>query len=418
MTARRSTTTDFPPVSVRASGRGAAGAAGPGGADLQRVLAEAAGLATTSEAALALAAAGLAVFPCRPNKKPGTEHGFYDATTKPDVVRRWWKGQPSAAIGLPTGSANRIAVVDCDVRPNKDGLRELEHFVGALPNTFSVSTPSGGRHFYFECSGLTVKSSNCRLAPGVDVRGAGGYVIAPPSVTAGGRYTIRSNSPLAPCPDWLVSAPPGESETTEKSEAICSVVSAISDISDSAAALLRKCLPRCEGERNRRVLDLARALKFDAGLNAPTSAQLKPMVREWHRLALPVIGTKAFDETWADFLHAYDRARHPLAGDAIGLALEKAKSGNLPREADRFDSADTRLLVGLCWHLSRDSAGRFFLSSHTAAKAIGIPQAQVFRRLRMLCVEGIIGVVEIGNEHKATRYVWAGETVLPGNGAQ
>lgn len=145
--------------------------------------------------ALDLAAAGFAVFPCKERgpkgviKTPYTARGFKDATTNEDQIRRWWKQWPGAVVGLPTGM-NGIAVLDLDRKDGKDGVSELLDR-GLLPrSSVSVRTPSGGRHLIFkDREGLAAtggKLPNGSKAPGVDVRAAGSYIIAPGSIMADG----------------------------------------------------------------------------------------------------------------------------------------------------------------------------------------------------------------------------------------
>lgn len=131
--------------------------------------------------------AGWPVFPCRPsNKGPLTENGFKDATTDESRIREWWSKWPDAMIGIPMGPKTGVFVIDLDVRDDgRDGLSclaELEAEHGALPPCPVVVTPSGGRHLYFAFDhDRPATTSRGRLPVGVDVRGYGGYVIAPPS---------------------------------------------------------------------------------------------------------------------------------------------------------------------------------------------------------------------------------------------
>jgi len=159
--------------------------------------------------ALVLARAGVPVFPLVANdKQPATSHGFKDATTNEQVIRRWFVYAHN--LGLPTGAASGIIVVDCDVDPDKgkDGpkrLRELEDKYGRLPKTRRVRTPRGGQHLYFKAPACRVPcSSDTRIAYGIDVRGDGGYVAAPPSVTTLGSYTVVDETEPAAAPDWLL----------------------------------------------------------------------------------------------------------------------------------------------------------------------------------------------------------------------
>src|SRR5581483_8736250 len=77
---------------------------------------------------------------------------------------------------------------------------------GPLPACRTVRTGSGGRHFYFAHPGFDVPNdTGRRLGPGIDIRGDGGYVIAPPSLhVSGGRYAVAAHGgQIVPPPGWL-----------------------------------------------------------------------------------------------------------------------------------------------------------------------------------------------------------------------
>ena len=160
--------------------------------------------------ACALAVAyGLRVFPVRVrDKRPATAHGFQDATTDPSKLSSWWSTAPYN-IGIATGGG--LVVLDVDTgngKPGAETLAALERENGPLPTTWTATTGSGGKHFYFSCTdpALTV---GVGFAPGLDYRGAGGYTVAPPSVhPSGGVYAWDpGRAPwecgLAALPDWL-----------------------------------------------------------------------------------------------------------------------------------------------------------------------------------------------------------------------
>jgi hypothetical protein len=172
----------------------------------------------------------------------------------------------------------------------------------------------------------------------------------------------------------------------------------------SVQEVIRRTQPTAIGQRNACIFDLARGLKHNAGMRYATPDELRPWVREWHRIASPVIGTKCFDDTWADFLRAWDAASVPL-GLTVDWAWAKATSEPLPAVAQDYDSEQVRLLVELCWHLaSLHTERRFFLSSHQAAALLGVRHTKVLKWLNMLCVDGVLQRVESGNERRATRY--------------
>ena len=139
---------------------------------------------TLAEAARRYARLGIPVFPCVPGgKQPLTPNGFHDASSSPTTVERWWRRTPDASIGLPTGAASGVVVVDVDVHDAGNGYAAFDraHSRGLTQGWgWLVRTPSGGMHAYYPTTG---EEQRCWQVPRahIDFRGDGGYVIAPPS---------------------------------------------------------------------------------------------------------------------------------------------------------------------------------------------------------------------------------------------
>lgn len=161
-----------------------------------------------------LALAGVNVFPCRPigdpagGKTPLTRHGYLDATTDLDTVTKWWRTWPDALVGIVPGSAG-LVVFDGDVKHDPSGLEQVEdlfHGYGAsATDSLTVSTPSGGRHYYCWMVGDSpignVDGAKLVGTRGVlDIRSAAGYVIAP---SLGSGYSIAHDEPIQPLPAGL-----------------------------------------------------------------------------------------------------------------------------------------------------------------------------------------------------------------------
>jgi hypothetical protein len=159
------------------------------------------------EAALRYAAVGWPVFPVRTGGKvPLTPHGCKDASTDPAFIRAWWQRHPTANLGIATGPGSGLLVVDVDPAPGGyASLARLEAGHGALA-TLEAGTPAGGAHLYLAYpSGRQLGNSAGRLGPGLDTRGAGGYVVAPPSRRSEGPYVWSVDpDPVMPAPAWLV----------------------------------------------------------------------------------------------------------------------------------------------------------------------------------------------------------------------
>lgn len=158
-------------------------------------------------AALALAHKGLAIFPCLPkDKKPATRHGCKDATVDPDAILQWWCHEPRYNIAIATGQPSGIFVIDIDGLDAECELRKLEAKHGELPATVEAIT-ARGRHAYFRWPENPVRNSAAKIGAGIDVRGDGGYVLAPPSVHPSGRrycWSVDSAGAFASAPDWLL----------------------------------------------------------------------------------------------------------------------------------------------------------------------------------------------------------------------
>ena len=136
-------------------------------------------------AARSLAAAGVPVFPCLvEGKRPLTRRGFLDASNDPERIAAWWSRTPDANIGIPTGAASGVVVVDVDVHGNHDGRAAYRRATdaGLVDGAgLLVRTPTGGAHVYFPATPGREQRSWQAATAGVDFRGDGGYIIAPPS---------------------------------------------------------------------------------------------------------------------------------------------------------------------------------------------------------------------------------------------
>jgi hypothetical protein len=179
--------------------------------------------------ALALAQRGLAVFPCLPGTKvPATPRGFQDATTDVAIITAWWSESTNRNLAIATGVASGIFVVDVDGSPGELALDGLESEFGKYAATIEAITPRPGRHIYFRLpAGITVNCSTGKIARHLDVRGTGGYVVAPPSRYHGTdysgayRWSIDCAHRLADPPQWLldkITAGNGNGRATPTSE--------------------------------------------------------------------------------------------------------------------------------------------------------------------------------------------------------
>jgi hypothetical protein len=164
---------------------------------------------TPLEAALALAAAGFHVLPCRPGgKEPATPGGFYAASRNPETIRRHWR-QRDRNVAVRTGEGFGVWILDVDGEDGEASLRKLEAEHGPLPSTIEVTTPRPGRHLWFRDTG-PVPNTTGKIGAGIDSRGNGGYALCPPSFFRGDSYagqyhwSVDSGAAAAVAPQWLI----------------------------------------------------------------------------------------------------------------------------------------------------------------------------------------------------------------------
>jgi hypothetical protein len=151
--------------------------------------------------------------PCKKGKHPFgrlVPHGLTDASTDEDTIRQWFDGK-RYNIGICTGTESRIFVLDRDDRDGGDqSLADLEDDHSALPDTLSQRTGNGVHYLFNLPPDQIIKNSAKKIAPGLDIRGIGGYIVAAPSVHENGNtYTwldceLPTRDQIADAPPWLL----------------------------------------------------------------------------------------------------------------------------------------------------------------------------------------------------------------------
>lgn len=170
-------------------------------------------------------------------------------------------------------------------------------------------------------------------------------------------------------------------------------------------------VPEGPGQRHRQVFELARGLKAAPELADADPGDLKPYVRQWHKLSLDKITTKPFTETWIDFLKAWPRVRFPKGEEPMTAILERAVQQPLPEVAQEYDQDKLRKLVALCRELQRSAGGGpFYLACRTAGRLLGVDHTTANRWLFLLIHDGLLKVAEPGDRtrRKAARYRYLG----------
>lgn len=131
------------------------------------------------------------------------------ATTEENMLVGWWDTMPEANIAIACGKRSGIIVLDVDAgHGGYESLTVLFEKYGPLPTTPVSKTGSGGEHIFFKHPGIEIRNSAGKLGKGLDIRGDGGYVVAPPSIHPNGnayQWEVRpSETPLADMPEWMI----------------------------------------------------------------------------------------------------------------------------------------------------------------------------------------------------------------------
>jgi hypothetical protein len=168
--------------------------------------------ASAAEAAKRYLARGWSVLPLRPrDKRPliPWEYLQHERPSEGDIAD-WFRRWPDANIGIVTGEISNLIVLDVDPKHGGDAtLERLERRFGALSATMEAVTGGGGRHLYFAHPGGLTRN-RAGLAQGIDLRGDGGYIVAPPSIHPSGRPYVWTSGhapdeiTLAPLPRWII----------------------------------------------------------------------------------------------------------------------------------------------------------------------------------------------------------------------
>lgn len=173
--------------------------------------------------------------------------------------------------------------------------------------------------------------------------------------------------------------------------------------------------PQAVGQRHRCVFELCRVLKAIPDFAGRDLDTLRPIVEDWHRRALPVIGTKDFIDTWADFVSGWEKVRYPSGDGPVDIAFRRGLRRSPPQKAVELygDTSPILALASLCRELQRQRAeGEYFpLDCRTASRLLGVDKSTAWRHLKVLCVDGILVAGSKGSraERKASEFLYVAE---------
>jgi len=346
-----------------------------------------------------------------PGKHPHPQ-GVYGASNAPKRIKRWkWE---TANVGITTGRVSGLLVLDIDPRNGGDKtLQDLEKQLGKLPDGPMVRTGGGGWHLYFALpEGLEIGCP--KAGPGVEVKGDGGYVVAPPSMhVCGGRYKWLASPekiPLRELPEgWktflLTKGCAQERAGTTKNVQNLQERPSNSRAGSSAFslcstgrydALITRYLPQKTGNRNRLLFELAQELQALPEFAGAEFSAVEPIYRRWHELGVKrgVIGTEPVEVTLDEAEYVWPNVRFPK-GVGLRRAFELAPQVELSAAcAGLSPQAQAILRLGA---ILLQSDGTFFLSNAVAGRYLDLEPRSAGRLLNYLSNHGFLKIVERGS---------------------
>jgi len=364
---------------------------------------------------------GWCVIPIKPRKKEPLLKSWKPFQTKRSDEKqlRMWFTNNDRNIAVVLGEVSGgLAVLDCDLPQRYEWWKEkcLE-----LAKKLPTVKTSKGMHVYFR-SKLTKSKKYSKM----DLK-ASGYVVLPPSVHEdGSKYEWISplpekidELPLLDPSDWKLDQFTEDTEEAEDPEDTQDAEGHRShrggegfldyldgEIRKEVEKAIEHTLPKKVGQRNDAVFPLCQWLKAIPELRDLPARELKPIVREWHRMAYGVIGTKPFDATWRDFVHAWKRVKWPKGDIMLNQAVKRVLEGKtiLP-EAEEYDTEEARLLLKVCYELQQGTGDNpFFLASRTAGGIVGISHRTAYKLLEVFVADGKLECIEKHTTTKAPRY--------------
>jgi hypothetical protein len=387
------------------------------------------------EVALGYAQRGWSLVPMKMDeKKPAVRWKvFQEKRAGSGLLRKWFRTSSTYGVGVVFGAVSgNLASRDFDDMVAYNRWAEANP---VLARDLPTVETRRGRHVYFavepeRMAGLRRRIGKPDGTGAIDCgdgelrAGIGCYSVLPPSRHPSG-HVYRWLVPLAdelPIVDveavGLFSCFCHATESTEDdrdygdNRGLLKTTEAINGVggdslaSDNIERAIRDSLPCGPGQRYRLVFELCRALKGIPAMADADPTDLRPYVQQWHKLALPVITTEPFEETWIDFLKGWGRVKFPKGAEPMTKIFELALSSEVPDKAKEW-TPRLQLLVALCRELQRASGdGPFYLSCRTAGKLIDADFATASRYLFLLQMERVLNCTAKGKKGggKASRF--------------
>lgn len=372
---------------------------------------------STLDMALLYADMGLSCFPLA-HKSKRCSRGFKWTTYRERLADkselRKWFSSGDRNIGIVTGDiSGKLAVRDFDEAGAYERWRESHPDVAEI-----LPTVKTARAYHVYARGQADKTVT--FADG-ELR-YGTYVVAPCSLHPSGvTYTwtqlpgddiaIIDLAAAGLLTDWSACNTENSENADNSENASHSVLSVFSVLHSSIEHAIKRTKPPAPGHRERKLFELARELKAFSQLADMPVKSLKPIVQQWHKLALPYIRTKPFTESWFAFQRAWGKVKFPKGSDPISEAYAKAVESEIPADCEQYDIEGVVNLVKLCRQLQAMAGNKpFFLDCRTAGRLLGIRHVTAWRWLQGLAADGVIEVVSTGSKasRKANEYRYVG----------
>lgn len=384
---------------------------------------------------------GISIIPIRHKSKSGKEPAIRSYTpytnriASEPTIRRWFGQNNINGIGGICGPVSgNLVIRDFD---DKGSYQRWAEQQPELSRSLPTVQTADGFHVYFagDIPAIQARTGNkgYKKCGDGELRFNGVYCLMPHSIHPNGKTTYL----------WKVQMPPGQlpvvnpfdaglavmqvnrteqTEQTEHTEAIkgLSTDGKNSELDGKIASVIASTLPKRPGQRNHQIWQLARSLK--AIYPTAEAKELKPILKEWHRLALPVITTKPFEETWLDFVTAWNNVQYPRGQEPIMQLLEQVEVIDMPEAAQDYEQGEIFGLIAICRELQRLAGdGPFFLGCRTAGRLLGVGHDTAARWLKLLVLDEILKEDEKGGlkevekggkprwEYKASRYRYIAE---------
>jgi hypothetical protein len=279
----------------------------------------------------------MTIFPLLPNtKEPATPNGCYDATRDLEQIEKWWDRNPDYNIGVAAG--NGLVVVDLDVKHGVNGVTAYKELCPKNANPpYTVSTPTGGQHLYYFSLDEAIGNSASRVAPGVDVRTLGGYVVGAGSMLEGESYQVAEEGNFEPLPQAIAVRAKKTMERMENADEWLCEPDLDRNI-NRATAFLKATKPAIEGDGGNHWTFATAALVRDFGISQTKALDL--ISEHWNPRCEPPWLPEELAQVVAN---AYRYANRPAgynAAEETLMALRKL--GAAFRKTSRFSPLSYR----------------------------------------------------------------------------